>query len=152
MLGAYGIFSTEGMELTHLLVVGDTRRSRTFCRDTLEAEVYREYGTSCVLQFQGTWLLLVTAGELTGDKPGVRFAPLSKPDTISHEMTIRVPDCHAAYEVLKSRGAEFLTPPVDWGAEIRASSGARTATSSRSARHAKAGRLLEVRNPWDSRI
>lgn len=34
-------------------------------------------------------------------------------------MTIRVPDCQAAYEVLKSRGAEFLTPPVDRGAEIR---------------------------------
>jgi hypothetical protein len=26
----------------------------------------------------------------------------------------------AAYEVLCSRGAEFLTPPVDWGYEVRA--------------------------------
>ena len=34
-------------------------------------------------------------------------------------MTIRVADCRAAYETLKARGAEFLTPPVDWGAEIR---------------------------------
>lgn len=34
-------------------------------------------------------------------------------------MTIRVPDCRDADETLKSRGASFLTPPVDWGAEIR---------------------------------
>ncbi|MBA2533956.1 MAG: VOC family protein [Rubrobacter sp.] len=34
-------------------------------------------------------------------------------------MTIRVPDCQAAYEVLKSHGAEFLTPPLDRGAGIR---------------------------------
>jgi catechol 2,3-dioxygenase-like lactoylglutathione lyase family enzyme len=31
-----------------------------------------------------------------------------------------VPDCFAAYEVLRSRGAEFLTPPVDWSYEVRA--------------------------------
>jgi catechol 2,3-dioxygenase-like lactoylglutathione lyase family enzyme len=31
-----------------------------------------------------------------------------------------VPDCSAAYEVLRSRGAEFLTEPVDWGYEVRA--------------------------------
>ena len=32
---------------------------------------------------------------------------------------LRVTDCHAAYEVLRSRGAEFLTPPLDRGGEIR---------------------------------
>ena len=31
-----------------------------------------------------------------------------------------MPDCRDAYEVLSARGAEFLTPPVDWGGEIRA--------------------------------
>lgn len=34
-------------------------------------------------------------------------------------MTIRVPDCQAAYEVLILRGATFLTPPIDWGSEVR---------------------------------
>jgi catechol 2,3-dioxygenase-like lactoylglutathione lyase family enzyme len=34
-------------------------------------------------------------------------------------VTIRVPDCQAAYEILKSRGAEFPTPPVDRAGEIR---------------------------------
>ena len=36
------------------------------------------------------------------------------------ELTLRVPDCRAAYETLNERGAEFLTPPVEYEHEIRA--------------------------------
>ena len=87
----------------------------------LGASVYREYGgTSCVLQFQGSWLLLVTGGEPTKDKPTVTFEPPSDPNRVSGELTFRVPDCRDAYETLRARGANFLTPPVDWGGEIRA--------------------------------
>ena len=54
-------FPTAGVEFTHLLVVGGLARSRTFYHDVLGATIFREYGsTSCVLQFQGSWLLLVT--------------------------------------------------------------------------------------------
>jgi len=113
-------FPTEGVELTHILVISDLERARTFYTDVLGATVYREYGgSSCVLNFQGSWLLLVTGGEPTKDKPEVTFAPPENPNPVSHAMTIRVPDCQKAYEILKSRGAEFLTPPVDWGYEIR---------------------------------
>ena len=113
-------FPTEGVALTHILVVSDIGRSRAFYTEVLGASVFREYGgTSCVLQFQGNWLLLVTPGGPTKDKPDVAFAPPSDPNAVSHAMTFRVPDCRAAYEVLKGRGAEFLTPPVDWGPEIR---------------------------------
>ena len=113
-------FPTEGMQLTHLLVVRDMERSRAFYRDVLGAEVYREYGgTSVVLRFLGTWLLLVTGGEPTQDKPDVTFAPPIDPRTASHEMTIRVPDCHAAYQTLRARGAEFLTPPIEYEWEVR---------------------------------
>jgi catechol 2,3-dioxygenase-like lactoylglutathione lyase family enzyme len=114
-------FPAEGMELTHLLVVSDLSASVPFYRDVLGAEVYREYGgTSCVLRFLGTWLLLVTGGGPTADKPTVSFAAPADPDRVSHEMTIRVPDCHGAYATLTERGAEFLTPPVEYVWEIRA--------------------------------
>jgi len=113
-------FPTEGMELTHILVVNHMEKSKTFYQDILGAKLYREYGgTSCVFDFQGSWLLLVTGGGPTKDKPDITFAVPSNLDAVSHSMTIRVPDCKAAYEILKSRGVEFLTPPVDWGAEIR---------------------------------
>ncbi len=109
------------MELTHILVVSNMEQSLHFYGDVLGATVVREYGgTSCVLKFQGSWLLLVIGGEPTRDKPAVSFAPpTTTPDTVSHALTIRVPDCQAAYEILKSRGAEFLTPPVNWSSEIR---------------------------------
>ena len=113
-------FPAEGMEMTQLLVVSDLQRSVAFYRDVLGAELYREYGgTSAVLSFQGTWLLLVTGGGPTEDKPTVTFAPPGDPDTVSHQLTIRVADCRAAYETLKGRGAEFLTPPLDRGFEVR---------------------------------
>jgi len=113
-------FPTSDMELTYILVVSNMEQSRHFYGDVLGATVVREYsGTSCVLKFQGSWLLLVTRGEPTRDKPTITFAPPQIPNTVSHAMTIRVPDCQSAYEILKSRGAEFLTPPVNWGTEIR---------------------------------
>ena len=114
-------FPVDGVELTHLLVVEDAPRARAFYTDVLGAQLFREYGgTSAVLQFQGSWLLLVTGGGPTEGKPTVTFAPPSDPDRVSHQLTLRVPDCHAAYETLRRRGAEFLAPPVDRGGEIRA--------------------------------
>lgn len=51
--------------------------------------------------------------------PGVTFGPPADPDQVSHAMTLRVADCRAAYAALTARGATFLTPPHDWGGEIR---------------------------------
>jgi catechol 2,3-dioxygenase-like lactoylglutathione lyase family enzyme len=113
-------FPSEGVEMTQLLVVSDLDRSRSFYSDVLGATIYREYGgTSCVLSFQGVWLLLVTGGGPTEDKPDVTFAPPQDPNVVTHQLTFRVPDCREAYEILRSRGAEFLTPPYDWGNEVR---------------------------------
>ena len=114
-------FPAEGMEITTILVVSDIERSRAFYRDVLGAELYREYGgTSVVLRFLGAWLLLVSGGGPTSDKPTVTFAPPLDPERVSAEFTIRVPDCHGAYDTLRSRGATFLATPVEYEHEIRA--------------------------------
>jgi catechol 2,3-dioxygenase-like lactoylglutathione lyase family enzyme len=102
-------------------VVSDVNRSRDFWRFVVGAEVYREYGgTSCVLRLAGTWILLVTGGGPTADKPDVTFAVAANPMSVDHAFTMRVADCQAAYDELRGRGAEFLAPPVpsDW--EVRA--------------------------------
>lgn len=113
-------FPTPDMALTQLLVVGDVEVSRDWYRDVLGATLYREYGgSSAVFDFNGSWLLLVTGGEPTADKPGITFAAPQGGDTVTHSFTIRVADCQQAYETLRARGAQFLTPPYDWGAEIR---------------------------------
>ena len=81
-------FPTPDVEVTLLLVVSDAERSKVFYRDVLGAELYREYGgSSVVLRFQGTWLLLVTGGEPTRDKPDVRFA-VPDPRVATHELTL----------------------------------------------------------------
>jgi catechol 2,3-dioxygenase-like lactoylglutathione lyase family enzyme len=114
-------FASDDMALTHILVVADLARARDFYRDVLGATVFREYGgTSCVLQAFGTWLLLVTGGDPTADKPTVTFTPPVDPDTVAHSMTIRVPDARAAHSTLSDRGAVFLAPPVESAWEIRA--------------------------------
>ena len=107
--------------VTHLLVVADAQRSRDWYVRVFDASVYGEYGgTSVVLELQGSWLLLVTGGGPTADKPSVTFAPPADPDRVSAEVIFRVDDCRACYELLASRGAAFLTEPVDHAGEIRA--------------------------------
>ena len=114
-------FPTDSMELTHILVVGELERSVRFYRDMLGAELVREYGgSSAVFSFAGAWLLLVTGGGPTEDKPDVTFATPDDPARVSHAMTIRVPDCAAAYETLSARGASFLTAPLSSEWEVRA--------------------------------
>lgn len=110
----------SGSALTTILVVKDIERSRDFYTKVLGASVYREYGgNSVVLSFLDNWVLLVTPGGPTDDKPDVHFEPPQNTNSVSHSFTIRVIDCEETYKVLKRRGAKFLTPPVTNGLETR---------------------------------
>ena len=107
-------FPTEGVELSYFLVVSDYARALAFYRDVLGATVVHELpGTLGFLNFRGSQILLSAPGGPTKDKQ-------ASGNLVIGELTMRVPDCSAAYEVLRSRGAEFITPPVEWGDEIRA--------------------------------
>lgn len=118
-------FPGDGVEVTQLLVVADLGRAVAFYRDVLGADLHREYGgSSAVLSLRGAWLLLVTGGPPTEEKPGVTYAPPADPARVDHQLTLRVPDCRAAYATLRARGATFLAPPLERsfgaGGEIRA--------------------------------
>jgi catechol 2,3-dioxygenase-like lactoylglutathione lyase family enzyme len=115
------VFPADATDLTRLLVVADLARSVAWYRDVLGAEVVGEYGgTSAVLRFVGSWLLIVTGGEPTADKPTVSMAAPADPDRASAELIVAVPDCRAAHAELVSRGAVFLAEPVEYAWEIRA--------------------------------
>jgi len=102
-------------------VVADLERSTRWYTEVLGARLEGTYGgTSTVLEILGNWLLVVTGGGPTADKPTVTLVEPSDPDRVSGELIFRVDDCQAAFADLSSRGAEFLTPPVDHGYEIRA--------------------------------
>lgn len=120
MASVGGVERFAASAVTHLLVVSDTAASREWYVEVLDASVYGEYGASVVLELLDTWFLLVEPGGPTEDKPTVTFAPPADPDRLSTEMIFRVDDCRATYDLLRSRGAGFLTEPVDHGGEIRA--------------------------------
>jgi catechol 2,3-dioxygenase-like lactoylglutathione lyase family enzyme len=115
-----GSFPSGASALTTLLVVADLSRSVAFYRDVMGARLYGEYGgTSAVFEIAGAWILIVTGGEPTPDKPTISFVPPADRDHVDHEIIFRVDDCQGAYDELSGRGATFLTPPLDRGGEIR---------------------------------
>ncbi len=72
-----------------------------------------------MLEFLGSWILLVTPGGSTPDKPNTHFLPAQNKDLVSHSVTKRVKDCRESYKILRNRGTEFILPPLDRGAETR---------------------------------
>ena len=110
----------EKSALTTILVVKNMEESKKFYLDVLGAKLFREYGgDSLVLEFLNNWILLVAPGGPTEDKPDTHFIPPQDMNSVSHAYTIRVQDCKKSYEILKSRGAEFITPPFERGRETR---------------------------------
>ncbi|MCJ8165605.1 VOC family protein [Pontibacter sp. E15-1] len=119
-MAANGYNPFQGAALTTILVVTDINRSKAFYVDVLGAELYRAYGgTSVVLQFLGNWLLLVSPGGPTEDKPETAFVMPQDANKVSHCFTIQVQDCQKSYETLKAKGVAFLTPPKQRGTETR---------------------------------
>jgi catechol 2,3-dioxygenase-like lactoylglutathione lyase family enzyme len=71
------------------------------------------------LRFENSWLILNVGGGPTDDKPNVTVEPPRDPSRTSAFLNLRVADIQQVYEEWSARGAEFLTPPIDRGAEIR---------------------------------
>ena len=107
----------EGMVLTYFIVSADIARSRRFYTEVLGGELLLEGDPSIVALANG-WVTISVAGGPTDDKPSVTLQP-PDPHLTSSFLNIRVADIGAAYEQWSSRGAEFLTPPIDRGIEIR---------------------------------
>ena len=108
----------QGIVLTHFLVASDVDRSRHFYADVLGGEVLRE-GEPTIIALANSWIIINVGGPPTDDKPKVTLETPPDPDRVSSFLNIRVADIHAVYEQWHDRGAEFLTPPTDRGAELR---------------------------------
>ena len=108
----------EGILLTHFIVSADVERSRRFYTDVLGGETVLEGEPSMVALANG-WIIINAGGGPTDDKPTVVLEAPADPDRVSSFLNIRVADIQAVYEEWSGRGAEFLTPPLDRGPEIR---------------------------------
>ena len=65
------------------------------------------------------WIIINVGGGPTDDKPTVTLEAPPDLNRTSAFLNIRVADIEAIYRAWQERGAEFLTPPQDRGAEIR---------------------------------
>jgi catechol 2,3-dioxygenase-like lactoylglutathione lyase family enzyme len=91
----------QGIVLTHFIVSSDVERSRRFYTEVLGGETARA-GEPSFVQLANSWM------ETPPD-----------PDRTSAFLNIRVADIASVYAEWSARGADFITPPQDRGAEIR---------------------------------
>jgi predicted enzyme related to lactoylglutathione lyase len=106
-----------GIVLTHFIVSEDIARSRDFYAGVLGGEIVSA-SEPTIVQLANSWIVINTGGGPTEDKPTVTLVAPDR-DTTSSFMNIRVADIQEVYEDWRAKGAEFLTPPIDRGAEIR---------------------------------
>ena len=109
---------SEGILLTHFVVAEDVPRSVRFYTEVLGGEAVRE-GEPSFVKLANSWIIINVGGGPTEDKPEVVLETPPDPRRTSSFLNIRVADIRSVYEQWSSRGAEFLTPPIDRGAEIR---------------------------------
>ena len=107
-----------GIVLTHFIVSDNVERSRRFYTEVLGGETVRG-GEPSFVALANSWIIINVGGGPTDDKPTVTLQTPPDPDRVSSFLNIRVADIQAVYADWSARGAEFLTPPQDRGAEIR---------------------------------
>jgi len=109
---------TEGFLVTLFITVRKVARSRDFYSRVLGGTVVLDENP-CIIRLSNSWIIMNPGGPPTPDKPGISVVAYSSNNTTSIFMNLRVADIQACYEEWKAKGAEFVTPPIDRGAEIR---------------------------------
>jgi catechol 2,3-dioxygenase-like lactoylglutathione lyase family enzyme len=114
---------SEGILLTHFIVSDDVERARRFYTEVLGGEAVFQgdssKGEPSIIALANGWVTINVGGGPTPDKPTVTLDAPRDPDHVTSFLNIRVADIGAVYREWSARGAEFLTPPIDRGVELR---------------------------------
>ena len=119
---SYEMPPSVGFTITLFITVADIDRSADFYAKVFDGRVLSRgdsKGASGHIQIANTWLIVNVGGGPTPDKPAITLSAPADPNNVSSFMNIRVADIQACYELWKSRGAEFITPPSSKYGEIR---------------------------------
>jgi predicted enzyme related to lactoylglutathione lyase len=119
---SYEMPPREGFSIAHFLTVADIERSLSFYEKVFGARILSRpdgKGTPGYLQIANAWMIVNTGGGPTPDKPTVILSTLADPNKINSFMNIRVADIQACYKSWKSRGAQFITEPIEKYGETR---------------------------------
>jgi catechol 2,3-dioxygenase-like lactoylglutathione lyase family enzyme len=111
-------FPEQGLVLTHFLTVRDVARSRDFYAEIFGGRVVLQENPA-IVKVANSWIIMNPGGGPTPDKPDITLTSREPGDPISSFLNVRVADIAAFYADAKSKGAQFLTEPLDRKAEIR---------------------------------
>ena len=109
---------SAGILVTHFIIVRNVARSRAFYADVLGGEVVIEENP-CMVRLANSWIIMNPGGGPTPDKPDISVVPYEPSNEVSSFLNLRVADIEACYRDWKSKGAEFVTEPIDRGSEVR---------------------------------
>lgn len=117
---SYEMPPKDGISIAHFLTVADIRRSASYYEKVFGARILSlgDGDAPGYLQLANIWMILNVGGGPTPDKPDTTLS-VPDPDHLSSFLNIRVADIHACYELWRSRGAEFLSEPMDKYGETR---------------------------------
>jgi catechol 2,3-dioxygenase-like lactoylglutathione lyase family enzyme len=117
---SYEMPPQEGISIAHFLAVANIERSARYYETVFGARILSLGGGNApaYLQLANLWMILNVGGGPTPDKPTVTLS-VPDPNHINSFMNIRVADIQACYELWKSRGAEFITEPLEKYGEWR---------------------------------
>jgi catechol 2,3-dioxygenase-like lactoylglutathione lyase family enzyme len=105
---------TDGLLVTLFLTVRSVARSRDFYSRVLGGAVVLDENP-CIVRLSNSWIIMNPGGPPTPDKPGISVVNYEPGGTTSIFLNLRVADI----QDWQAKGAEFVTPPIDRGAEIR---------------------------------
>ena len=108
----------EGILVTQFLTVRSVAASRRFYSDVLGGQVVLEENP-CIVKLANSWLIMNPGGGPTPDKPDISLVANERGNEVSSFLNLRVADIEACYRDWSQKGAEFVTEPIDRGAEIR---------------------------------
>ena len=108
----------EGILVALFITVRNVARSRDFYSRVLGGTVVMDENP-CIVKLSNSWIIMNPGGPPTPDKPDISVVDYQPGNTTSMFMNLRVADIQACYEEWKAKGAEFVTPPINRGAEIR---------------------------------
>ena len=72
-----------------------------------------------MVKLANSWLIMNQGGGPTPDTPDISVVDYEAGTTVSSFLNLRVANIQECYEQWSAKGAEFVTPPIDRGAEIR---------------------------------
>jgi catechol 2,3-dioxygenase-like lactoylglutathione lyase family enzyme len=108
----------EGILVTQFLTVRSVAESRRFYSEVLGGRVVLEKNP-CIVKLANSWVIMNPGGGPTPDKPDISLVAYERANDVSAFLNLRVADIEACYREWREKGAEFLTEPIDRGAEIR---------------------------------